>query len=163
VPAKLIHYEAAANAQTANDFEVFINGQKAFVYNTRPAAFAYFSFNGQVDVQIICPGQIFNHDIRPLSKSVASSVYRNEIRFTLREPANLSIEVNKNIKRPLFLFANPLEKDVPKKNAPNVIFYDKGKIHTPGIVKVQSNQTVYIEGGAIVRGSFIAEGKNIKY
>jgi polygalacturonase len=139
-----------------------VNGQKVFVYNTRPAAFASFSFSGKVDVQVIFGGQIFTHDIRPKSKNIAGTVYRNEVRFTLTNPANLSVEINKNLKRPLFIFANPVEKNVPHKNAPGVLFFEAGKIHDTGLVNVQSNQTVYIEGGAIVRGSFIARGKNIK-
>jgi hypothetical protein len=155
-------YDAPANAQSANDFEVYINGQKSFVYNTRPAAFSYFSFLGKVEVRIVCAGEIYSYDIRPTIKAIASKIYRNEISFSLSEPGNISIEINKNIKRPLFLFANPPEKNVPVKNAANVLYFEKGKIHTPGIVRLHSDQTVYIEGGAIVRGSFIAEGKNIK-
>jgi polygalacturonase len=160
---EFVLYEAPPNTPSAPDFEVYINGQKAFVYNTRPAAFLNFSFNGKIEVRVICPGPIYAHDIRPHSKGLVSTQYRNEIRFSLTEPTNISIEVNKNIKRPLFLFANPLEKDVPKKGAANVLFFEKGKTHTPGIVKVSSNQTVYIEGGAVVKGSFIAEGKNIRF
>lgn len=155
-------YDAPPNTASANDYELYINGQKVFVYNSRPAAYAYFSFSGKVSVQIICPGEINSYDIRPKQKSIAATVYRNEIRFTLTDPANISVEINKNIKRPLFIFANPLETGVPDRKSPNVLFYEKGKIHNIGIVSVTSNQTVYIEGGAIVKGSFIAKGKNIK-
>lgn len=44
-----------------------------------------------------------------------------------------------------------------------MIFFEAGKIHYPGEVLIKSNQTVYIEGGAIVRGHFMTDkGKNIK-
>jgi hypothetical protein len=160
--ATLILYDAPAGAQSANDFEVRINNQRTFVYNTRPAAFAYFSFNGTVNVTVVCPGEIYSYDIRPKQKAIVATIYRNEIHFTLSGPCNISIEINKNIKRPLFLFANPLETTIHKRGTPNVLFYEKGKIHEVGLVNVSSNQTVYIEGGAIVRGSFIAKGKNIR-
>ena len=37
-------YAAPEGAEAAPEFELEVNGQKIFVYNTRPAAFAYFSF-----------------------------------------------------------------------------------------------------------------------
>jgi len=160
---KFINYPAPENSEPANDFELKVNGQQVFVYNTRAAAIAYFSFDGKVEISVSCNRPVYNHDIRPKILNIQSSMYRDEIHFTLDKPCNISVEVNKNIKRPLFIFANPLENNVPSKNDPNVIFYEAGKIHYPGLVSIKSNQTVYIEGGAIVRGSFMTDrGKNIK-
>ncbi len=159
---EFVNYPAPENAEAANDFELLVNGQKVFVYNTRAAAVAYFSFSGKVDIKVICNRPIYNHDIRPLSIKIPSSVYRDEIHFTLENPANISVEVNKNIKRPLFIFANPMETNIPPRDAKNVIFFESGKIHEPGMVHLKSDQTVYIEGGAIVRGQFMTDkGKNI--
>jgi hypothetical protein len=43
-----------------------------------------------------------------------------------------------------------------------VIYFEGGKIHYPGIINLQSNQTIYIEGGAVVVGVIKANGvKNI--
>jgi hypothetical protein len=159
---KVVIYEAPPDAEAANDFELFVNGRKVFVYNTRPAAFAYFSFEGSVDIKVIVGGVIYTHDIRPKNLKIETISYRNEIHFNLNRPSNISVEINKNIKRPLFIFANPMETTIPDKESKDVIFYEAGKIHTPGIVHLKSNQAVYIEGGAIVRGSFLAEkGRNI--
>jgi polygalacturonase len=53
---------------------------------------------------------------------------------------------------------------VPEKSDKNVIFFEKGKIYTPGEVLVKSDQTVYIEGGAVVRGNFKTDGgRNIRF
>lgn len=159
----LITYPNPADAEAAPEFEVEVNGQKLFVYNTRIAAFAYFSFEGKVDVKVTFAGPVYNFDIRPKSKNIEGMLYRNQIRFSIENQANLSVEINKNIKRPLFIFANPIETEVPKKDDPNVIFFEAGKIHYPGEVLVKSNQTVYIEGGSVVRGHFMTgQGKNIK-
>lgn len=160
---QLVTYEPPKGTDAAPEYELEVNGKKVFVYNSRVAAFAYFSFEGKVNIKVTYGSVIYNYDIRPKSKNIVSSNYRNQILFSLDNPANLSVEVNKNLKRPLFIFANPLEKSIPDKNNPDVIFYEKGKVHTPGIVMIKSNQTVYIEGGAIVRGSFMTDkGKNIK-
>lgn len=160
---RLITYEAPQGAESAPEFEVEVNGQKIFVYNTRPAAFAYFSFEGKVEVKVTFMAPVYNFDIRPKSRNIKGELYRNHIQFTLDKPENLSIEINKNLKRPLFLFANPLETNVPGKGDKEVIFFEAGKIHYPGEVLIKDNQTVYIEGGAIVRGHFMTDkGRNIK-
>lgn len=161
---ELVLYNPPPGIDAANDFELEVNGKKVFVYNSRAAAFASFSFSGTVTIKVIIAGPVYNYDIRPLSRQIKSSLYRSEISFTLDKPDNLSIEINKNIKRPLFIFANPLETVIPDKKSPNTIYYEAGKVHTPGKVMVKSNQVVYIEGGAVVRGSFLTDkGKDIKF
>jgi polygalacturonase len=160
---EVVIYDPPHGAEPANDFMLEVNGQPVFVYNTRAAAFAYFSFEGKVELKVITARPIYNHDIRPVNANIKSIVYRDQIHFSLEKPAKLSVEVNKNIKRPLFIFANPLEISIPDPEDKDVIFFKAGEIHTPGLVQLKSNQTVYIEGGAIVRGHFIADrAKNVK-
>lgn len=161
--SQLVIYPAPEGAEAAPEYELEVNGKPVFVYNTRCAAFAIFSFEGKADIKVNFASPVYNCDIRPKSRNIAGELYRNQISFTIDKPENLSVEVNKNIKRPLFIFANPLETSIPEKSDTNVIFFEAGKIHTPGEVFIKSNQTVYIEGGAIVRGHFMTNnGKNIK-
>jgi len=160
----VITYDAPKKGvESAPEFELEVNEQKIFIYNTRSAAYASFSFEGKVDVKVTFLAPVYNFDIRPKSRNIVAESYRNEIRFSLDKPENLSVEINKNLKRPLFIFANPPEKNIPDPKDTNVIFFEGGKIHTPGIVTLKSNQTVYIAGGAIVRGSFKTDkGSNIR-
>ena len=65
----LITYKAPADTEAAPEFELEVNGQKIFVYNTRIAAFAYFSFEGKVDVKVTFLSPVYNFDI-PLPKCV---------------------------------------------------------------------------------------------
>jgi hypothetical protein len=67
------------------------------------------------------------------------------------------VEINKNIKRPLFVFANPPETDIPDKNAPNVHYFEEGKLYETGRITLKDNDIVYIEGGAVVRGSLFLD------
>jgi hypothetical protein len=156
----LVTYPPPADAEAAPEFELEVNGQKVFVYNTRPAALACFSFEGTVDVKVTFLSPVDNFDIRPKQRNIVAQLDRNHIRFTLERPENLSVEINKNIKRPLFIFASPPETDIPEKDDDRVIYFEGGKIHSPGEVIVQSGQTVYIEGGAIVRGHFKTDRAN---
>lgn len=156
-------YPAPPESEPAPEFKVEVNGQQLFVYNTRCAAVAYFSFSGHADINVTFFSQLREFDIRPKSRMIKAELYRNQIRFSLEKPENLSIEINKNIKRPLFIFANPIETFVPDKKDKNVIFFEGGKIHYPGEVMLKSNQTLYIEGGAIVIGHILTDrGENIK-
>jgi hypothetical protein len=175
---ELVIYKAPYMAEASPEFMLEVNGRPVFVYNTRVAAYAYFSFEGKADIKMTYGAANLNFyqdpinfygsdinscDIRPLSKQIEYKINKDQVQFSLDKPANLSVEINKNIKRPLFIFANPLETEIPDTSSSSVIYFRKGKIHTPGTVIVKSNQTVYIEGGAIVRGSFVAEkAKNVK-
>ncbi len=161
---QLYLYPAPEAAEMAPEFALEINGQPVFVYNTRCAAFATFSFEGRIELKVTFASPIYNFDIRPKSRNIQGMQYRNQIRFTLEKPENLSIEINQNLKRPLFIFANPIETEIPDRKDKHVIFFEKGKIHTPGEVLVKSNQTVYIEGGALVHGNFKTNGgRNIRF
>ncbi len=155
--SSLVIYPVPKGAEAAPEFELEVNGKPVFVYNTRSAAFAYFSFEGKITIKVTFQSQVDNYDIRPKSRNIDAELYRNQVSFSLDKPENLSVEINKNLKRPLFIFANPLETNVPDKSDKNVIYFESGKIHNPGEITIQSNQVVYIEGGAIVRGHFMTD------
>jgi len=55
------------------------------------------------------------------------------------------------------LFANPPECDVPQPDAPNLLYFGPG-IHEVSHVVVSNNQTVYVAGGAVVRGRLLVAG-----
>jgi len=65
--------------------------------------------------------------------------------------------------QPLFIFSGKPETDIPSKNDKNVIWFEGGKLYKDVKLELQDNQTVYIEGGAVVQGYIFADGKkNIK-
>ena len=66
----LITYDAPKDAEAATKFDLEVNGQKIFVYNTRIAALAYFSFEGKVDVKITFLSPVSDFDIRPKSRNI---------------------------------------------------------------------------------------------
>jgi len=154
----LVTYPAPEGADRADDFVVKIDGREIFVYDCKVAAFAGFSFSGEVTVTVVPNKDVDRVDIRPKSHGIASSIKGRAVTFQLDQPCNLSIEMNGNIRRPLFLFANPLEKDPPEPGDRNVRYFEAGKIHDAGEIKLGSRETIYIAGGAIVRGRIRADG-----
>lgn len=133
-------------------------------------------------------GRISSARVRPLSHAIAPEVMRDTLTFTLTQPRNLSVEVNGDIFANLQLFANPIETTRPDPQDPNIIYFGPGlheiqtepPVDTPlpqlvnepeakyppafhrGLrrrtLRVPSGKTVYIAGGAVVRGRITCEG-----
>ena len=158
--AEVVAYKAPVAASGAPDFAVKAEGKNIFVNNARIAGYAIFSCNEPVSLEIAWIGTIESVVVRPLSLGIKPIIEGHKITFTLPKPTNISVEINGNIRRPLFIFANPPETNPPGSEDPGIIYYRSGRIHNAGLVELKSGDTVYIAGGAIVRGAFIAEDAN---
>ena len=98
--------------------------------------------------------------IRPGSRKISGKVKGRELTFTIPEPQKLYIEIN-GLPH-LAIFANPLEVNPPKQGDPGVVYFGPGA-HNPGQITLQSNQTIYIAGGAIVTANVRgADLRNVK-
>ena len=119
------------------------------------ASMGYFDFSGQVEVSVTYnKGEVKSGRVRPLSYGITPRTSGSTITFTLDRPRNLSIEVNGDIFHNLHLFANPIDENRPKKlKDKNLIYFAPGIHQLPGdTLNVPSGKTVYVAGGAIVRG-----------
>ncbi len=154
--ARLITYPAPDGAARAKDFRVRVNGREIFVYDTEVAAYAYFSFDRRAEVEVLPGIDVKRVDVRPKSSGIQPALRDNTIRFTLAQPANLSVELNGESKRVLYLFANPLETDAPSPKDAKVRYFAPGQIYDAGTIELRSGETLYIAGGAVVRGTVIA-------
>ena len=162
VAQQLITYPAPDSARRAADFFVSVNGQAVFVYDNAVSAMANFSFEGAITVEITSTHDLRWVDIRPKNMGIPVSVTPTKITFRLTKPGQFSIERNGEHSRPLYIFAAPLEKNAPKPDAPNVRYFAPGKIYDVGTLTLKSNETLYIAGGAIVRGTIEAtDAQNI--
>jgi hypothetical protein len=99
-------------------------------------------------------GEVKSGRVRPLSYGITPRISGSTMTFTLDRPRNLSIEVNGDIFHNLHLFANPIDENRPKKlKDKNLIYFAPGIHQLPGdTLNVPSGKTVYVAGGAIVRG-----------
>jgi len=173
---KVVTYPAPADEALSADYEVQAAGQKVDVYMARvldpPFAgkqwdhggsysFANFDMSGRVVVRIVSKRSLRNVVIRPLSSGVQPTLEDDyTLNLTLDRPRKLSVEPDgKN--GPLLLFANPLETDAPKPGDKNVVHFGPG-VHKPVRIVLQSNQTLYLAGGAVVKAEVLAQGDNIR-
>lgn len=102
-----------------------------------------------------------NTRILPTSSGITSSVSGSVAMFNVvKTPTYLSFEPNGE-DNPLLLFVNAPETSRPSQSDPNVMWYGPG-YHNIGNLVVGSNKTLYMAGGAVLRGTITTRGSNIK-
>ena len=159
---QLSTYPAPDSARRAADFSMAVNGKNVFVYDNAVSAMAIFSFEGSATVEITSTHDLRWVDIRPKHAAIPVSVTPTKITFRLTKPGQFSIERNGEHSRPLYVFATPPEKNPPRPTDPKVRYFAPGKIYDVGTLTLKSNETLYIAGGAIVRGNIEAtDARNI--
>ncbi len=165
VTAQVTTWQAPEGFASDKYYTVKVNGVNVPVYDTPIASYAIFDFTGPVTVDVKTMFDVRWVDIRPL-KSVLKPEYTgdNTFQFTMNKPENISLELNGRIRQqPLFIFSGKPEVEKPSKNDPNVVYFEGGKLYKDVKLELKDNQTVYIEGGAVVQGYIFAAGKkNIK-
>ena len=150
---------------TAHDgsrYVVKVNGRAVPVYATndqhnrmsiQTAYIAYFSFaDMKVDVEVTCGFGVNKAQVRPFSRGIEPAVEGRAITFTMAEPKKVWVQANDDLKFPLFIFADaPIEDP----GADAVDHYFGPGVHHIGLdYAIQSNQKVFIAGGAVVEGKF---------
>ncbi len=168
-------YPAPSGIELSDQYTVEVNGNPVDLYigsvgehKNNPEfyggdyAFGNFDFSGSVTVSITTAKTLANLKIQPLSLGITPVVSGNTITFTLEKPAKISIEPDgKN--EPLLLFANALEVDPPQPGDPNVVYFGPGIHNPPGnVLNINSNQTLYLAGGAVLRAGITIQGSNIR-
>lgn len=106
-----------------------------------------FAFEKEAEIKITAKNKIDTYVIRPKSRKIAATVNGNELSFTINSPQKLYIEIN-DVPH-LAVFADAPEANAPKDGDPGVIYFGPG-VHNPGKIELQSNQKIYIAGGAVV-------------
>ena len=141
---------------------------KSTVFTTDANHWTSFSFSGVVTVQVkLRDGTAINSAvIRPLSKNINAEVRNNTVSFTLTNPANVYVEVDGKPRDALFVFANPVESNIPVSSTSNVIYFGPGITDLGNEpLSIHEGQTVYLAGGAYVKGRLQiagqAEGKAV--
>jgi len=180
--SRTILYSAPEQEMKSNDFKMYVNDKPVFVYQARVsrlpvnqiwpgyqrpisqteiASFAYFDFKGKVEIRIISEKEIETLDIRPKEYAIKPRIEGRTIIFKLSNPSQFIVEVN-GYHHALHIFANPVEDFNINREDPKVHYFGPG-IHEAGTIKLLSDETVFIDGGAIVRGIIVSENtRNIK-
>ena len=86
--------------------------------------------------------------IRPRSLQIKPTAENGVIRFTLPHAAYLTVEpFGRN--RALHIFADPMPTYAIDRTAPDLLYFGPGQ-HVAGLIELKSNQTLYLDEGAVL-------------
>jgi len=143
-------------------YRVKVNGKSVPVYAThgrrnrlsiKTAYFAHFSFaDMKANVEVICGRPVRKANVRPFSRGIEAAVDEKTLRFTMAEPVKVWVQLDDDLKHPLFLFADaPIEDPGPG----GVDHHFGPGVHHIGLdYAVRSGEKVFIAAGAVVEGKF---------
>ena len=171
-------------------YAVTVNGQSVPVFHAGlNVYFASFDFTGKANITVTkadkdnYSGQTSNKEavkvdsmgywrgnvsVRPLSKNIRPILTGQDVKFSLSEAGQYSVERVGTATAPatrfkddaIFLFANRPDTKLPKLTDPNVIHLKAG-IHQRHI-DLKSGQTLYLDAGAVLFGSINAwDARNV--
>ncbi len=157
--SKIVIYPAPSGAPQSSRYSVSVNGQPVFVYNAKipdplNASFASFDMDQPVSVSITAIGGLNAVTLKPRNIKFNPSTSGNTITIQVAKPGKIALTTDDITSNPLFLFVNPLEVNPPQQGSPGVTYFGPG-IHNIGKLTIGNNETVYIAGGAIVRGGML--------
>ncbi|MFD0714181.1 glycosyl hydrolase family 28 protein [Paenibacillus sp. GCM10027626] len=114
------------------------------------ASFEYVEGTEAIVLQAISAKPVHSVQIRPASLQVTAEAEGQTVRIPISGPGKYIVETNGDLERPLFIMVHAPERDVPAADDGSVIYFGPG-LHTVSTVELQTGQTVYIAGGAVLR------------
>lgn len=159
--SKVVTYQYPRISPGADDFRFKANGEDVFVYETSGGPFASFSCEGSVEIEVELPVGTNNISVSPESYGISPEINGNKVSFEIPGPMLFAIMADGLPK--LYVYANPLEKNRPDPEDPNVKYFKAGQVYEIGHLQLKDDETLYIEGGAVIRGSIFAKSaENVK-
>jgi len=144
--------------QRSAAFRVKVNGRDVDVLHTNVADFLTFECDGSVEVTVELARPATKACVRPLARAIALQHEPQRLTFALSGPMNVMLDVEGL--KPLLLYANPRETHRPAQDDPSILWFKAGQVYEVGELRLTAGQTLYVEGGAVVRGSIRAADAN---
>ena len=176
-------YAVQKTAEVCDDYEVYVNGEKAELNTARVSAYQFnrrwpghqrqieqtelvnflsMESDEEIELKIVPKFPVFGVRIRPRSLAVSAQSNANGV-ITVRVngAAQFTVEpYGKN--HALHIFIDPVSAYQIQKTDNNVLYFGKGE-HDAGNIYLQSGQTLYIDEGAVVYATLFAmHAENIK-
>jgi len=136
---------------SAIPFNMVWAGAQRPMDQTEEAYFVTFDMWEPVTLEIAVSENFENFEIRPLAYNLNAQRTDNRITLTIDHPMQFSVEIDGE-HHALHVFANP----VSRKPEGDIIYYGPG-VHKADLIWLESNQTLYIDEGAIVYGAIYAK------
>jgi len=157
-----MNYQYPPQLARTQHYLVVVNGVPQTVISADSADICIFSGEGpfEVEVSLFVRREASRMRISPAHQlTYAADSWKLQCRIPRPVPG---LMVAGDDMRPLFLFPCPPEPPQPNPEDPLVQFFRAGTIHEAGEITIPSGGSVYIEGGAVVRGCIRAtEAENV--
>lgn len=175
-------YPVIASEPNCFDYSVKINGKKVETNTARTSAvpfnrrwpghqrsldqteaiqFISLATNEPLTFEITPKEPFEQVKIRPQSLGILPQIENGSIKFTLDHPTYFTVEpYGRN--RALHIFADPMPTYEIDITDPNVLYFGAGE-HDVGMIRLESNQTLFLDEGAVVYACVHAiDAENIK-
>ncbi|MEI8196349.1 MAG: glycosyl hydrolase family 28 protein [Phycisphaerae bacterium] len=149
-------YPYPYNAPRSEIFEVSACGHDVFVYQADGGDFAAFSCAEPVELRIKSTRPWRDVKVTPTRLGITPRMAGDTLVLQLPGPMNLLVTAPGV--PDLYVYANRPEADTSANGGGPVRRYEAGKIHEVGELQLVDGESVYIEGGAVVRGCIRASG-----
>lgn len=162
VQSNVVTYDYPNMCPSSKDYKVKINGEEVFAYYTSAGTFVAFEADDSVHVEIWSRVPVKEVNVFPKRYGIEPNTgHHHKIEFDMPAPAKLLLETE-GLEQ-LFFYADPTSKTKPDPNEERVHYFKSGQIYEVGHLHLKDNETLYIEGGAVVRGSIWATSvRNVK-
>lgn len=144
-------------------YETAVNHNRVWTENpvlsSTPVAIATSEGPCEIEIEFL-NAEVASAVVRPLSLGIEPIVENGRVRFTLPEPANVTVEYNGQVEGALHLFLDEPDADKPVTDAPKMRYYGPG-VYTGVMITPRSGETIYLDEGAVLYGQiFSGMGKN---
>jgi len=144
VPVWLARVREAINKPQGCGWTSMLNGP------TEWCSFARFDARYPATATVTVSRPFATAQVLPHSAKIAPEIDGNRITFSIDRPCPITITLDGNDEHPLHLFCREIETDIPVPDADNVVYFGPGE-HWIDTLRVKSGQTVYIDGGSVLR------------
>lgn len=136
-----------------HDSFVYLTKAQQKTNRSKTTSWTTFSFSGRVTVVVtkLKAKTVQKCKILPSSYGIKPRISGNRVSFELDRPRKVSVEFEGDITHPMLVFADSPETDVPDAKDPRVVYFGPG-VHKIGDKFIGSGKTVYLAGGAYVKG-----------
>lgn len=154
-------YQHPKSLPHSREFSLRINGQPIEVLHTDVADFAIAAlapedFPATLEVTPSRPAAAAT--IHPAAKNIPASVVEGVVRFTLARPEKVSVAIPGF--KALYVFAQAPETNPPDLEDPSVVTFPAGQITETPMLTLEDGQTLYLPGGAVLKGRIHVKGKS---
>jgi hypothetical protein len=164
--SKVVYHTFPRICPESEAFNVKVNEKETPVYYTSAGSFISFESDEVVTVEIVANEKVNSVEVKPKRYNIDPVVEGKKVIFEMPAESKLMIEINNPVAQggeQLFIYSNKIVTDKPDPDNPKVHYFKSGQVYEIGEIKLQDDEMVYIEGGAVVRGNILAtHAKNIK-